>query len=64
MPTGFGGDSTGIDLLSVVNLNKLPPLIDHQFPHPYNEDDNTWHIVVSAWQTMAITWYYQRWTSG
>lgn len=59
MPTG---DNTRIDLLSIVNLNKLPPLI--QFPHSYNENDNTWHIVVNAWQMMAMTWYYYRkWTS-
>lgn len=59
MPTG---DNTRIDLLSIVNLNKLPPLI--QFPHSYNENDNTWHIVVNAWQMMVMTWYYYRkWTS-
>ena len=62
MPTG---DNTRIDLLFIVNLSKLPPLIlIIRFPHSYNENDNTWHIVVNAWQMMAITWYYyQKWTS-
>lgn len=51
MPTG---DNTRIDVLSIVNLEcKLLPLI--QFPHSYNENDNTWYIVVNAWQMMAIT---------